>query len=332
VTLAEPGALIGFLGPRAAEAITGRPFPPGVQTAENLHAHGIIDAVVALPALGGHLAGVLDALGTPSVHPPSRWAEQEVPSLPPCPLPGPVPAGSPGAWECVQLTRASGHRAAHVLREAAPRLAVLGEAGGLLLAAGQLGRARAVVVAQDGVGALGIDGLRLARRGMLLAAELELPLVTMIDTPGGELSAAAEEGGIAREIAQTLELLVGLPVPTVAVLLGQGAGGSALALLPADRILADWCAWLAPLAPEGASAIVYRDTAHAPELARAQGIRAVDLAAMDVVDEVAPNDLDWPTTLAETLIGELAALTALGVSERLGSRRRRLRALGIPPR
>jgi acetyl-CoA carboxylase carboxyl transferase subunit beta len=219
-----------------------------------------------------------------------------------------------------------------VLREAAPRLAVLAEAGGLLLAAGQLGRTRAVVVAQDGVGALGIDGLRLARRGMLLAAELELPLVTMIDTPGAELSAAAEEGGIAREIAQTLALLVGLPVPTVAVLLGQGAGGSALALLPADRILADWCAWLAPLAPEGASAIVYRDTAHAPELARAQGIRAVDLAAMNVVDEVAPNELNWPTTLADTLIDELASLTALGVSERLGSRRRRLRALGIPPR
>lgn len=244
----------------------------------------------------------------------------------------PVRAGGPDAWECVRLTRAPGYRAAQVLREAAPRLAVLAEAGGLLLAAGQLGRTRAVVVAQDGVGAFGIDGVRLARRGMLLAAELELPLVTMIDTPGAELSAAAEEGGIAREIAQTLALLVGLPVPTVAVLLGQGAGAGALALLPADRILADWCAWLAPLAPEGASAIVYRDTAHAPELARAQRIRAVDLAARHVVDEVAPNELEWPKTLADTLIDELASLTALGVSERLASRRRRLRTLGVPPR
>jgi len=62
--------------------------------------------------------------------------------------------------------------------------------------------------------------------------------------------------------------LIDVAVPTVAVLLGQGAGGGALAPLPADRVLAAGYAWLAPLAPEGASAIVYRDTAHAAELAR----------------------------------------------------------------
>ena len=113
-----------------------------------------------------------------------------------------------------------------------------------------------------------------------------LPLVTIIDTPGGELSPAAEEDGIAREIARCLPTLITLPVPTISVLLGQGTGGAALALLPADRVLAAQHAWLSPLAPEGASMIVYKDTAHAPELAARQGIRSADLAAAGIVDHI----------------------------------------------
>ena len=62
---------------------------------------------------------------------------------------------------------------------------------------------------------------------MELAAGLRLPLVTVIDTPGGELSPAAEEGGVASEIARCLATLITLPVPTVAILLGQGTGGAA---------------------------------------------------------------------------------------------------------
>ena len=128
--------------------------------------------------------------------------------------------------------------------------------------------------------------LRTAQRGLQLAADLRLPLVTVIDTPGGELSPAAEEEGMAREIARCLLALIMLPVPTISVLIGQGTGGAALALLPADRVLAAQHAWLSPLAPEGASAIVYQDTAHAAELANRQGIRSADLAAAGIVDHI----------------------------------------------
>ena len=62
LTLAQPGALIGFLGPRVYEALAGRAFPEGIQTAENLAAHGLIDAVIAPDRLGGLVARVLDAL------------------------------------------------------------------------------------------------------------------------------------------------------------------------------------------------------------------------------------------------------------------------------
>ena len=93
----------------------------------------------------------------------------------------------------------------------------------------------------------------------------------MIDTPGAELSPAAEEGGLAGGIACCLADLVAHRGPTISLLLGQGTGGAALALLPADRTLAAQHAWLAPLAPEGASAIVYRDNRHAAELAGPAG-------------------------------------------------------------
>ena len=102
---------------------------------------------------------------------------------------------------------------------------------------------------------MGAGALREARRGMKLAEELGLPLVTIVDTPGAELSQRAEEGAIAGEIARCLAGLATLSVPTVSVILGQGCGGGALALLPARRVIAAERAWLMPLPPEGASVI-----------------------------------------------------------------------------
>ena len=322
LTLAEPGALIGFLGPRVGEALTGRSFPPGVQSAENLHAHGLIDAVVEVTDLRPRVARALAALPDPA--PPSPGAERAVPSaLRPAP-----PASEPpvDGWESVTRTRDPDYpRGTGFLRAAATETEVIREAGGLLLALARVGGTAVVAGVQQGEGPFFIDGLDLVLRGIGLAADLHLPLVTVIDTPGAELSVAAEEAGIAGRIARCLEALVMVPVPTVSVLLGQGTGGGALALLPADRVLAAPHGWLAPLAPEGASAIVHRDTAHAPQMARAQGITARDLAAIGVVDVIAPVGAGLEAVLAR----ELAALTALNPRARLAARLDRIRRLGV---
>jgi acetyl-CoA carboxylase carboxyl transferase subunit beta len=124
---------------------------------------------------------------------------------------------------------------------------------------------------------------------MRLAAELRIPLVTVIDTAGAALSRQAEEGGLAGHIARCIAEMVALAVPTISVLLGQGTGGAALALLPADRILAAQHGWLSPLPPEGASAILHHDTSHAPAMAAKQGIRSSELLAHGVVDRVIPE-------------------------------------------
>lgn len=128
-----------------------------------------------------------------------------------------------------------------------------------------------------------------------------------------------------------------LDTPTVSVLLGQGSGGPALAMVPADRVLAALHGWLAPLPPEGASAIVFRDTDHAAELAAAQGIRSTDLLASGIVDVVVaehPDAADEPVEfsrrLSRAIAAEVQALRGIPASERLAARLQRYRNIGLP--
>jgi acetyl-CoA carboxylase carboxyl transferase subunit beta len=115
-------------------------------------------------------------------------------------------------------------------------------------------------------------------------------------------------------------------VPTVSVLLGQGSGGAALALLPADRVIAAEHAWLSPLPPEGASAIVHHDTAHAPLMAERQKVSAFDLLDAGVVHVVVPERPaahEDPQAFAHTM---LAACVA-AIRDATSASRRALRPL-----
>ncbi|MQA80582.1 MAG: acetyl-CoA carboxyl transferase [Streptosporangiales bacterium] len=312
VTVAEPGALIGFLGPRVYEALHGEPFPSHVQRAEHLHAHGLVDAVLA----PGELASIADRALT------VMCAVDD--GLPPPPAEvGPRPrvasTTEPApAWESVTRSRRPDRPGVReLLRHAADDVLPLSGTGegesepGLLLALARFGGAPCVLLGQDRrrqteQQALGPGALRQARRGIRLASELALPLVSVIDTPGAALSKEAEEGGLAAQIAWCLADLVTLDVPTVAVLLGEGSGGGALALLPADRVVAAEHAWLSPLPPEGASVIVHRDTAHAGEIAGRQGIRSADLLADGIVDMVVaerPDAADEPEPFCRRMGG-----------------------------
>lgn len=333
LTVAEPGALIGFLGPRVHEALTGSPFPAGVQTAENLHRHGLIDGVVPPDQVAALAERALSTFCAPR-----RVARGRVPRWPEPPADA---AGDPGAWEAVQRSRRADRPGTRrLLRYAANDVVPLhgtqsGETGsGVIVALARFGEAPAVVVGHDRVTLPDPAGLRAIRRGLRLATELDLPVVTVVDTPGAALSAAAEEGGLAGEIARCLTDLLTLPVPTVCVLLGQGSGGAALALLPADRVVAAAHGWLSPLPPEGASAILYRTVERAPQVAAAQRIRAQDLRAAAVVDRIVaerPDAADEPEAflrrLAAVLAHELATLLDADPAERLAARRDRYRRL-----
>ena len=331
VTVAEPGALIGFLGPRVYQLLYGEPFPPGIQTAENLQRHGVIDGVVALDGLRRMVDRALTVIS-------------DAPEAPVGPQPAePIP--DVAAWDSVVASRRPDRPGVgHLLRHGTTDRVLLsgtgqGEAATTLLALGRFSGQPAVVLGQQRVtgGLVGPASLREARRGMALAAELRLPLVLVIDTAGPALSADAEQGGLAGQIAQCLAELVTLDTPTVSVLLGQGSGGPALAMVPADRVLAAQHGWLAPLPPEGASAIVFRDTAHAPELAAAQGIRSADLLRSRIVDVIVPErpdaadePVEFSQRLSRAIAAELDALRGIPDDERLATRLQRYRRIGLP--
>lgn len=329
ITVAEPGALIGFLGPRVYEHLYGEPFPSGVQTAENLLRHGVIDGVVGLDALRPTLDRALSVI-------------TDTPGPPPDAVPAPAARDVP-AWDSVVASRRPDRPGVSwLLRQGATDRVLLsgthGEAATTVLALARFGGQPAVVVGQRRVvgGVVGPAALAEARRGMALAASLQLPLVLVIDTAGPALSADAEQNGLAGEIARCLSDLVTLDTPTVSVLLGQGSGGPALAMVPADRVLAAQHGWLAPLPPEGASAIVFRDTEHAPELAAAQGIRSVDLLRNGIVDEIVPeypDAADEPAEFARrmgtAIARELHVLRARPAGDRYAARLARYRRIGL---
>jgi acyl-CoA carboxylase subunit beta len=335
LTLAQPGALIGFLGPRVYEALEGRAFPEGIQTAENLAAHGLVDGVVAPERFAALVGQVLTAL-TPASNVLTRPSEAGVSGetgVVEAVGGGASSADGGGAWSSVLRTRRPDYPDARALIAAAVTDVVTLCESSVILALGRVGGIPVVLAAQDRhAPPPGPVALRVARRGIRLAGDLGLPLVTVIDTAGGELSAAAEEGGLAAQIAHTLSDLLTTPAPTVSVLLGQGTGGAALALLPADRTVAAADGWLAPLAPEGASAIMYRDTGHAADLAGRQGIRAVDLAGAGVVDEVIAGTGPAPGELVRELgwavQRALAELARQNPERRLAARTSRYRRLG----
>lgn len=331
VTVAEPGAMIGFLGPRVYEALHGEPFARGVQTAENLHRHGVIDAVVAPAHVRRRVATLLDIVAKPS----GSAALQSQRS----------PAAAPSAvddWEIVRRSRLASRAGLRTLlrRGSSATIPLSGSGRGdadptLSLSLASFGGRGVVVLGQDrrsqsGDVALGPKALRVAGRGIRLAHELGMPIVAVIDTPGAALTKDAEEGGLAPEIGRTMAALIGARVPVVSVLLGQGTGGGAIALLPADRVIATENSWLAPLPPEGASAIVHRSTAHAADIAREQRIASWHLLEDGIVDEVVPEPDDSPSEVcdrvAEAIVRALRALESVPLADLLADRGTRFAA------
>ena len=234
-------------------------------------------------------------------------------------------------WDCVTRSRRPDRPGVRrLLRYGASDVVPLNGTGqserdpGLLIALARFGEAPCIFLGQDRRGQttdhpMGPEALREARRGMRLASELGLPLVTVIDTQGAALSADAENGGLAGEIARSLADLVTLDAPTLCLMLGEGNGGGALALLPADRVVAAQHAWLSPLPPEGASAIVHRDLDHAADMARAQQVRAIDLYRRGIVDRIvaekpdaADEAEDFCRRVGAVLEHELSTLLAAG--------------------
>jgi len=316
VIIAEPGARLGFAGPRVIEQTIKQTLPDGFQTAEFLLEHGVVDMIRPRAELRVTLAKLLSVAsrqreGVP--HQPVTGALVTEPAE--------LPARDP--WDCVRAARHLGRPSTldyiallvedfnelHGDRMSAdcPALvAGLGRFEGVpVVVIGTQKGHTADELARRNYGMPSPAGYRKAARVMKLAAKLGLPVITLVDTAGAYPGIEAEERGQSVAIAENLKLMAGLPVPVVAVVTGEGGSGGALALAFADRVLMCANAVYSVISAEGCAAILWKDPAAAPKAAAALRVDARSLLSLGVVDGVVPE----PGTGAET--DHLAAAGAL---------------------
>lgn len=343
VILAEPHALIGFAGPRVVEATTGEKLPSESHTAEFLLQHGMIDAIVARPELQESIAALLTTFCTREKLSPEAQA-------------GPLTDAEPhqrSAWELVKLARHANRPTAlgyirriftdffelHGDRHYGDDPAIVGGVarleGQAVMAIGQeRGQGQEADFRHHGIARP--EGYRKAERLMRLAAHLGLPIITFIDTPGASPGYEAEKRGIAMALANCLATMAQLATPILTVVIGEGGSGGALALGVADRILMLQNAMYSVISPEGAAAIIFRDSTKAKEIADHLHLTAWELKKLGIIDEIIPEPGEGAHAEPESataavkqyLCQSLAGLNEVPTAQLLEARYKKYRVIG----
>jgi acetyl-CoA carboxylase carboxyl transferase subunit alpha len=180
------------------------------------------------------------------------------------------------------------------------------------------------------------EGYRKAMRLMNTAARFHLPLITFIDTPGAYPGVGAEERGQSEAIARNLQVMAGLPVPTICTIIGEGGSGGALAIGVGDRVNMLEYSTYSVISPEGCASILWKDAGNAEEAATALGITSSRLKKLGLVDEVIPEPLggahkdpeEVSAAIGDSIEKQLDDLEARTTDELLESRYQRLLSYG----
>ncbi|MGH2379056.1 MAG: acetyl-CoA carboxylase carboxyltransferase subunit alpha [Candidatus Limnocylindria bacterium] len=181
------------------------------------------------------------------------------------------------------------------------------------------------------------EGYRKAIRMYRLAERFHLPLVTLIDTPGAYPGPEAEERGQAEAIAKSIETLTRLRTPVVAIVLGEGGSGGALALGVADVVLALENAIYSVISPEGCAAILWRSNTEAERAAKALKLAGPDLLQLGIVDGLVPEPRGGAQTdhdatgrnIRTAIVAQLDRLGRQPVADLLAARYERFRRIGV---
>ena len=180
------------------------------------------------------------------------------------------------------------------------------------------------------------EGYRKAIRLMELAGRFGLPVVTLVDTSGAFPGIEAEERGQAEAIARSTEACLALPVPMVAVIVGEGGSGGAVALASAERVLMLEHAVYSVISPEGCASILWRTSEKAPDAAQAMKVTAQDLKRLGVIDRIVKepvggahrNPAATARMLGDAIVEELDALSGKPAEALIAAREARFLAIG----
>jgi len=180
------------------------------------------------------------------------------------------------------------------------------------------------------------EGYRKAIRLMDIADRFSLPVVTLVDTSGAFPGVSAEERGQAEAIARSTEKCLSLGVPMVAVIVGEGGSGGAVALAAAERVLMLEHAVYSVISPEGCASILWRTGDKADVAADAMKITAQNLKKLGVIDRIVPEPVGGAhrdrnlciATLGQAIVEEISTLNELGRSELRAMRREKFLNIG----
>lgn len=306
IILAEPGALIGFAGPRVIEQTIGQKLPEGFQKSEFLLEHGFVDKIVKREEQKDTLSLLI------SMH-ENTESKRDL-TLENEPLEEDLLVKNDSekltAWDIVSIARSSERPTSldyiqkiftdftelHGDRQFRDDGAIV---GGIAYLNGcpvtVIGQQKGKNTKENIVRNFGMpypEGYRKALRLMKQAEKFNRPIINFIDTPGAFCGLEAEERGQGEAIARNLMEMSGIEVPILSIVIGEGGSGGALALGVGNEVWMMENAVYSILSPEGFASILWKDSKRAKEAADIMKITATDLKALNIIDKIIPEGND----------------------------------------
>ena len=265
IIISEPGAIVG-VNPIRSISGDDQKETESTHTSESHLSHGTLDAVTDRTKLKGVISVLLDLFNKEFTIKRTSSGQITYPTAQPT-----------EAWHSVQIAR---HNSRPTSMDYMARIMdnfvelhgdrVYGDDPSIVCGLGQIGGQTVVVIGQqrdqtldstdEGSNARTMpEGFRKAQRALRIAEKFELPVITLVDTPGANLSSEAEERGLGHAIASTLALISSLTVPTISTIIGEGGSSGALALGIADRVIMLENAIYSAVSPEEAAELIYQD-------------------------------------------------------------------------
>lgn len=333
IILAEPGALIGFAGPRVIQQTIGQKLPEGFQRAEFLLEHGFVDQIVERDQQREVLAQILKLHCKPEKE-KSETAQTTISTASVEDVDNTVEESGKkwnnsgkSAWDMVQLSRDSHRPTAldyiHAIFDGFMEFhgdRYFGDDGAIVGGIASFHGTPVTVIGQQkgkttkdnlkrNFGMPSPEGYRKALRLMKQAETFGRPIICFVDTPGAFCGIEAEERGQGEAIARNLFEMSALNVPVLSIVIGEGGSGGALAMAVANEVWMMENAIYSILSPEGFASILWKDSKKAPDAARVMKITAEDLYERglieDIIPEKNPANEDTLPMLAQTMADKM---------------------------
>lgn len=310
IILAEPGALIGFAGPRVIEQTIGQKLPEGFQRSEFLQDHGFVDKIVKREAMKDAISAILKLHRSPNQE---QNGEKSFFHVDNC---GKSEAASgkekktkfrrnkKSPWDTVQLSRSSERPVAsdyiNAVFDDFMELhgdRYFGDDGAIVGGIASFHGMPVTVIGQEkgkntkdnikrNFGMPSPEGYRKALRLMKQAETFGRPIICFVDTPGAFCGLEAEERGQGEAIARNLFEMADITVPILSIVIGEGGSGGALAMAVANEVWMLENAIYSILSPEGFASILYKDSKKASDAARVMKITARDLMELGLIERI----------------------------------------------